>query len=448
MTVIVRFAPSPTGLLHIGNIRMALVNWLYARKSSGHVILRLDDTDQERSTDAFANAIQEDLKWLGLSWDQLEKQSNRLADYDAAFQRLKSDGRVYPCFETSEDLEYKRRRAMRSGKPPIYDRASLKLSEDQIEGKLAAGEAPHWRFKLNHSEIAFDDLVRGHVSFDGNNLSDPVLVRADGTYLYMMPSTVDDIDMAVSHVIRGEDHVTNSAIQIQLFEALGAEAPAFAHLSLLTDVAGGGLSKRLGSMSLQQMRRDGIEPMSINSLLAHLGTSDDIAPCHQLQELIDSFDISHFGRAAAKFDPDRLWSLNASLLHETPYDAVGERLKGLELSQANEAFWDAIRPNLRRLEDARIWHAVCFSDICPSIADNDREFMATAKSLLPGEPWDDTTWATWTGAVKEETGRKGKSLFLPLRLALTGLDHGPELKQLLPLIGREFTQNRLSGNPS
>ena len=446
MTVTVRFAPSPTGLLHIGNARMALVNWLFARKSGGRMILRLDDTDMERSTPQFAAAIEQDLTWLGLSWDQFERQSARLAAYDAAFDQLKASGRVYACFESSEELEYKRRRAMRAGKPPIYDRASLELTEGEIQAKLNAGEKPHWRFKLNHAEITFDDLVRGPVSFEGANLSDPVLVRADGTYLYMMPSTVDDIDMGVSHVVRGEDHVTNSAIQIQLFEALGASPPTFAHLSLLTDISGAGLSKRMGSTSLQDLRQEGIEPMSVNSLLAHLGTSDDIAPCLQLQELADGFEISHFGRAAAKFDPDRLWSLNASLLHAMSFDAVQDRLTEMGLTHASPAFWEAVRPNLRRLDDTSIWHTICFSGIKPSIATDDLEFMDEAKSLLPPEPWDEGTWGMWTAEIKQATGRKGKTLFLPLRFALTGLDHGPELKKLLPLLGQERTQMRLSGN--
>lgn len=446
MTVTVRFAPSPTGLLHIGNARMALVNWLFARINNGRMVLRLDDTDVKRSTAAFASAIEQDLSWLGLAWDQLEKQSDRLPAYDVAFERLKADARIYPCFETSEELEFKRRRSMRAGKPPIYDRAALQVSEDEILAKLAAGETPHWRFKLNHAEIAFDDLVRGHVSFDGANLSDPVIIRADGTYLYMMPSTVDDIDMGISHVIRGEDHVTNSAIQIQLFEALGAKAPIFAHLSLLTDISGAGLSKRSGSTSLQDMRRDGIEPMAINSLLAHLGTSDDVAAFRQLQELADTFEISHFGRAAAKFDPERLLSLNASLLHDMPFGAVQERLTAMGLEQISSAFWEAVSPNLQQLHDASTWHDVCFSDTQPKISADDQDFMAQAKSLLPDEPWNESTWGAWTTEIKQATGRKGKMLFLPLRLALTGLDHGPELKKLLPLIGYQRVSARLSGN--
>lgn len=445
MPVTVRFAPSPTGLLHMGNARMALVNWLYARRHEGTLILRLDDTDRERSTPEFAGAIEQDLIWLGLGWDRLEKQSGRFAGYDAAFRQLKTAGRVYPCFETPEELEYKRRRALRAGKPPIYDRAALDLSDSDIDGKRANGEEPHWRFKLNHTEIAFDDLVRGPVSFNGINLSDPVLVRADGTYLYMMPSTVDDRDMGITHIIRGDDHVANSAIQVQLFEALGAAAPTFAHLSLLTDASGSGLSKRAGSLSLQELKRQGMEPMTVNSLLVSLGTSDDVVPCRDLDQLARTFDIGHFGRAAPKFDAERLWALNARLIHETPFEDVRDRLHQMGAVRSGPAFWDAVRPNLVRLGDAVLWHDVCFADIPPVITSEDEAFVNIARSLMPKEPWDNTTWGAWTSMLRRETGRKGKELFLPLRLALTGRDHGPELKMLLPLIGFARARNRLAG---
>lgn len=445
MSSTVRFAPSPTGLLHIGNARMAVVNWLYARKHGGRMILRLDDTDQERSTVEFADAIQADLTWLGLEWDTLERQSSRMAAYDAAFERLKADGRIYACYETPEELEYKRKRQMRAGKPPVYDRAGLSLTEEQTSEYQAEGRSPHWRFKLEHTDIAFDDLVRGPVHFHGENLSDPVLVRGDGSYLYMMPSAVDDIDMGVTHVMRGEDHVSNSAIQIQLFEALGAAVPTFAHLPLMTDAGGAGLSKRLGSLSLQDLREQGVEAMAINSLLAHLGTSDDIDPFPNLAGLLETFDVSHFSRATPKFDPDRLWALNAQLLHAMPYEDVADRLMALGLQNADATFWDAVRANLEKLEDCNLWHDVCFSDTAPVITDEDAEFLSGAVDQLPDSPWDDTTWGAWTSALKEASGRKGKSLFMPLRLALTGLDHGPELKNLLPIIGRERASARLGG---
>ena len=443
MSLSVRFAPSPTGMLHIGNARMALVNWLFARKNGGKLILRLDDTDTERSTPEFAKAIETDLTWLGLNWDALERQSDRLAAYDAAFAKLKESGRVYPCFETPEELDYKRRRQLKSGKPPVYDRAALSMSDEQLAEYKSEGRTAHWRFKLNHTEITFDDLVRGPVSFDGTNLSDPVIVRGDGSYLYMMPSAVDDMDMDVTHVLRGEDHVTNSAIQVQLFEALGSNAPTFAHLPLLTDAGGGGLSKRLGSLSLADMREQGIEAMSINSLLAHLGTSDDIEPCADLDILAADFDLAHFGRASPKFDPDRLWALNARLLHTLSYDDVAPRLSELNLKGTDAIFWEAVKANLEKLSDVAIWQEVCFGKIKPVVDSEDKEFLSAAVPLLPQSPWDETTWSTWTKAIKEATGRKGKPLFMPLRLALSGLDHGPELKHLLPLMGRERVLARL-----
>jgi len=440
---IVRFAPSPTGLLHVGNARMALVNWLHARTQNGRFILRFDDTDVERSTTEFADAIERDLAWLGLSWDQLERQSARLERYDAAVVTLRDMGRLYACYETPEELTFKRKRQLSSGKPPIYDRAGLTLTDQQIKDYEAEGRKPHWRFKLEHSEIEWVDLVRGDVRFNGANLSDPVLIRGDGSYLYMMPSALDDIDMKVTDVIRGEDHVANTAVQIQLFEALGASPPKFAHVPLLTDIGGKGLSKRLGSLSVASLREDGIEAMALNSYLAHIGTSDAIEPRSSLAAIVQDFEISHTGRGTPKFDPDQLSSLNAAVLHGFDFADVADRLAALKLDHADARFWDAIRPNLTRFDDIAQWHRVCFGNIDPVI--DDAEFMTAAAALLPTGPWDDTTWKSWTGAVKDATGRKGKELFLPLRLALTGFGHGPELKLLLPLIGPERAMTRLRG---
>jgi glutamyl-tRNA synthetase len=440
---IVRFAPSPTGHLHVGNVRMALANWLHARAKGGTFILRLDDTDSERSTAELATSIENDLIWLGLQWDQLERQSARMERYRETLESLKQSGRVYACYETPEELDYKRKRLMGRGKPPIYDRSALALSDKERSEYEAEGRQPHWRFKLDHADINFDDLVRGPVHFHGQNLSDPVLVRGDGTYLYMLPSAVDDIDMAVTDVIRGEDHVANTAVQIQIFEALGATPPVFAHTPLLTDIGGKGLSKRLGSMTVSSLREDGVEAMALNSYLAHIGTSDAIEPRASLADLAADFDISHTGRGTPKFDPDHLKTLNAALLHGTDFAAAEPRLQGLGLDQADAAFWEAVRPNLERFDDAALWHKVCFGAIDPVIEDAD--FAQAAVDLLPGGMWDQTTWKDWTGAVKDATGRKGKELFLPLRLALTGLDHGPELKLLLPLIGRARVLQRLTG---
>lgn len=440
---IVRFAPSPTGHLHVGNARMALVNWLHTRSKGGQFILRLDDTDAERSTEVFASAIEADLAWLGLEWDRIERQSARLERYREALETLKAAGRVYACYETPEELEYGRKRLLSRGKPPIYDRAALNLSDEQRRRFEDEGRQPHWRFRLDHADINFDDLVRGPVHFHGANLSDPVLVRGDGTYLYMMPSAVDDIDMDVSDVIRGEDHVANTAVQIQLFEALGATPPTFAHTPLLTDISGQGLSKRLGSMTIASLREDGVEAMALNSYLAHIGTSDAIESRSTLASLAADFDIGHTGRGTPKFDPDHLKVLNAALLHQTIFEDANARLHALGLERADAPFWAAVRANLERFDDAALWHTVCFGDLEPVIAD--AGFAAQAAQLLKPEPWDETSWKSWTDAVKQETGRKGKDLFLPLRLALTGLDHGPELKFLLPLIGRERALKRLNG---
>ncbi len=443
MTDTVRFAPSPTGLLHVGNARMALINGLFALAQGGRFLLRLDDTDAERSTKAFASAIEKDLRWLGLEWDGLARQSERMDAYHGAFEKLKADGKLYACYETGEELEYKRKRQMARGRPPIYDRAGLSLGEDEKKAFEDQGRQPHWRFRLDHADIAWDDLVRGPVHFHGEHLSDPVLVRGDGTFLYMLPSAIDDIDMEVTHVLRGEDHVANTAVQVQLFEALGAKPPRFAHLPLLTDIGGAGLSKRLGSITLQSIREDGIEPMALNSYLALLGTSSDIRVAKDLGDLAADFDISAFGRGTPKFDTDQLRALNKDLLHALSFEAVAGRLSAMGLENADEGFWQAVRPNLERLEDARDWHQICFGDIAPVIGDGD--FTKEAARLLPPEPWDETTWKDWTGAVKGATGRKGRELFMPLRQALTGLDHGPELKSLLPLMGRDRVLARLGG---
>ncbi len=440
---IVRFAPSPTGLIHVGNVRMALVNWLHADALSGRFILRLDDTDVERSTDDFATAIQRDLDWLGLTWDQLEKQSARMERYGEAFEKLRQMDRIYPCYETAQELMFKRKRQLSAHKPPIYDRAGLSLTDRQRQDFETEGRQPHWRFKLDHAAIGWTDLVRGEVHFDGAHLSDPVLVRGDGSYLYMMPSAVDDIDMAVTDVIRGEDHVANTAVQIQLFEALGATPPCFAHVPLLTDPGGKGLSKRLGSLTVQSLREDGLEAMAINSYLAHIGTSDAIEPRRSLTDLAGDFDISHTGRGTPKFDPDQLASLNAAVLHGLDFEQASDRLNQLGLDPIDADFWNAVRPNLNKFEDVKLWHRVCFGNIDPAI--DDEEFIIAAAAQLPPEPWDTSTWKNWTDAVKQASGRKGRDLFLPLRQALTGFDHGPELKLLLPLIGHERAMTRLKG---
>lgn len=442
MGLTVRFAPSPTGLLHVGNARIALVNWLFARHHGGNFVLRFDDTDLERSRPEYVDGIREDLTWLGLSWQREEHQSARLDRYAAAAERLRTAGRLYACYETPEELEFRRKRQMGRGLPPIYDRAALKLSDADRAKFEAEGRKPHWRFKLDHNEVRWEDLVHGASHYHGGHLSDPVLIRGDGTILYTLSSVVDDLEMGVSHILRGEDHLTNTAVQLQLFQALDGAAPVFGHLSLLTDAAGQGLSKRTGSASLRDLRESGLEPMALTSLLARLGSADPVRPCHTLDELAGGFDLSRFGRAAAKFDTAELDHINARLLHDMPWTLAQPRLEALGV-RADERFWLAVRGNLARFSEAVIWGQVCAQPLAP--VTEDPAFLAAAAALLPPEPWDEMTWGAWTTAVKTATGHKGKALFHPLRLALTAREHGPELKLLLPLIGRARAEARLLG---
>ena len=440
--IAVRFAPSPTGLLHIGNIRPALFNWLFARKNGGRFVLRLDDTDIARSREEYADAIREDLHWLGLDWDTEVRQSDRLGLYDDAVETLKSAGRLYPAYETPDELERRRKRQRAQGLPPIYDRAALKLI-DQDRAKLEAeGRKPHWRFKLDHREVAWDDLIRGAQTIDAGSLSDPILVREDGTYLYTLPSVVDDIALGITHVIRGEDHVANSGAQIQIFEALGGPVPQFAHHNMLVGADGESLGKRLGTLSIRQMREEGLEPLAILSHSAAIGTSDAVDAHQSLDELIESFDLGKVSRAPARFDMVELRTVNARLLHERPYENVADELTSLGV-EGGEAFWLAVRGNVTLLSDALEWWQVVSGPITPVI--EDEELCATAADLLPPEPWDAATWKAWTDAVKAETGRKGRALFHPLRLAITGRGAGPELAALLPLIGRGKVGARLRG---
>lgn len=443
MAVRVRFAPSPTGRLHVGNIYIALHNWLYARKAGGEFLLRLDDTDRERSTEDFANGIKADLEWLGLSWNLFDRQSVRLAIYDAAADKLRAAGRLYPCYESAEELSLKRKVQLGQGKPPIYDRAALKLTDADRAKLEGQGVKAHWRFKLEPRDVTWADLVRGSQHVDETSQSDPVLVRENGSYLYTFTSVVDDIAFGITQVIRGNDHVTNTATQIQIFEALGAKAPAFAHLPLLVDAAGEGLSKRLGSLSIGQMRADGLEPMAINAYLARIGTGDPVAPVRALDELVPGHDLGKFGKSSPRFDPEELKHLNARLLHHLPFEEARKHLAAIGLGDVDAAVWDAARANVEKVEDVAVWQSVVKGPVKPAIAD--ASFAAKAAELLPPEPWNTETWSAWTNAVKAATGRKGKELFMPLRQALTASDHGPELKLLLPLIGRDRAQKRLKG---
>lgn len=439
---LLRFAPSPTGYLHIGNARSALFNGLYARRHGGRFMLRYDDTDLVRSRPEFAEAIAEDLAWLGIVPDVVISQSQRLALYDEAAQRLRASGRLYPCYETADELDRRRKRQLARGLPPIYDRAALKLTAEDRAKLEAEGRKPHWRFLLEPRVVAWSDLIRGDAHVDCASLSDQVLIREDGSYLYHLPSVVDDAATGVTHIIRGEDHVTNTAVHIQIFEALGARLPAFGHHNLLTTASGEGLSKRLGHLSLRGLREAGVEPLAVAALAVLTGSSDAVRPVASLDELAGLVDLAHVSRAPAKFDEHDLETLSARTLHQLPYEAVAERLSGLGVD-STERFWLAIRGNLARFDEARIWNEVVHGPLAPVIADP--AFAATAATVLPPEPFDATTWKSWTAAVSAATGAKGKALFMPLRQALTGQDHGPELAALLPLIGREKALKRLAG---
>lgn len=441
----VRFAPSPTGKLHVGNVRTALFNYLFARKAGGTFVLRIDDTDLERSTREYEDGIRTDLTWLGMTWDETFKQSERFDRYNAAAEDLKAKGLLYACYETGEELDRKRRLQMANGRPPVYDRAALKLTDAEKAALEAEGRKPHWRFKLSGNPVSWTDLVRGDVTIETSSLSDPILIREDGSYLYTLPSVCDDIDAEITHIIRGEDHTTNSGAQIEIFEALGGKAPSFGHQALLVGADGGKLSKRLGSLSMQDLREEeGFEAMAVNSLLGRIGTSDPVEPFMALEDLLDGFSLDRLTRSPARFDPEELARLNAKILHETGYAAVQERLAAMD-ADAGEAVWAAVRPNLERLRDAKDWAALVNGPVTPVIEDEDADFITAAADALPVGELTEASWGEWTGALKAATGRKGKGLFMPLRHALTGQPRGPEMAVLLPLIGRDKVLARLKG---
>lgn len=444
MSIKVRFAPSPTGMLHVGNARTALISWLFTRAKNGHFLLRIDDTDQDRSKPEYEDAIEDGLKWMGIDWDDKARQRDRIPIYNEKIEQLKKDGRLYACYETPEELDLKRKSQLSRKLPPIYDRESLNLSDNDIARHIENGRRPHWRFKMNHTPIEWQDLVRGDVAFKGADLSDPVLIREDGSTLYHICSVIDDIEYGITHVVRGEDHVSNTACHIQMFEALGASAPHFAHLPLLSDKDGGKLSKRIGSLSLKDLQDEGLEPMSVVSLMARLGSSEQIEAFTNTQHIIDHFDISKFSRGTPKFDANELTRLNGKILHGMDYADIKSRLDEIGLSHVDEGFWHAARPNIERLSDLKEWWNVAKGDVTPVIEDT--EFITLALNLLPPAPWDNNTWKMWTNTVKEKTGRKGKQLFMPLRQALTGMEHGPELAQLILLIGEETVKKRLTVN--
>ncbi|WP_372886450.1 glutamate--tRNA ligase [Shimia sp.] len=430
-----RFAPSPTGYIHVGNLRTALMNHLIARKAGGTFILRIDDTDPERSKQEYVDAIQEDLEWLGLSWDRIERQSDRLARYEAAAQQLRDEGRLYECFETPTELDLKRKKQLNMGKPPVYDRAALALSDAEKEALRAERGNGHWRFKLDHERIEWTDGILGDLSIDAASVSDPVLIRGDGQFLYTPASVCDDIDFGVTHVVRGSDHVTNTATQIQIIKALGGTVPEFAHHSLLTGPQGEALSKRLGTLSLRDLRAAGVEPMALVSLMARLGSSDPVELRADMEAVAEGFDLGHFGSAPTKFDERDLYPLTARVLHEMPLAEVAGDVAAAGVPEAlAEEFWAVMRDNITTRKDLAGWWQLCANGAEPVIEDEDRAFVAEAMALLPEGPFDGDTWGNWTKAVKDATGRKGRGLFMPLRKALTGQGHGPDMSALMPLL--------------
>ncbi len=432
----VRFAPSPTGYMHIGNTRTALFNWLLAKKLGGRFMLRIDDTDKLRSKEEYELSLRDSLQWLGLVWEEEARQSARFDRYNEVVEKLKAEGRIYACYETAEELEFMRKRLMNKGLPPIYDRKSLNLTADEIAAYKAEGRKPHYRFKLLDGEIKWNDMVRGEVKYEAHNLSDPIIIREDGSFLYHLPSVIDDVDFGITHIVRGEDHVTNTASQVQMFEALGGTVPSFAHLPLLTGKEGK-LSKRLGSLGVRELRAEGVEAMAISSFLAKLGTSEAVEPFFDLETLAASLDFAKIGRSQPKFDVEELKIFNTKFVHAAPYDYVKER------AGVDEAFWRAVKGNLTIVDDINAWKEICHQKVKPVVEDED--LVIAAAELLPPEPWNEETWNNWVNEVKTQTGKKGRELFHPIRKALTAQENGPELKILLPLIGREKAYKRLNG---
>ncbi|WP_226552403.1 glutamate--tRNA ligase [Celeribacter naphthalenivorans] len=438
--IVTRFAPSPTGFIHVGNLRTALFNYLITRKAGGQFILRLDDTDQERSKQEYADGILEDLEWLGFTWDRFEKQSERLDRYHAAADELREKGRFYEAFETPTELDLKRKKQLNMGKPPVYDRAALALTEAEKDALRAERGDGVWRFKLDQERIEWNDGILGDISIDAASVSDPVLIRADGQFLYTLASVCDDVDFGVTNIVRGSDHVTNTATQIQIIEALGGSVPSFAHHSLLTGPQGEALSKRLGTLSLRDLRAAGVEPMALLSLMARLGSSQPVELRTSMEELIEGFDLSHFGAAPTKFDSQDLFSLTSQINHAKPFADVADDVAALGVpAEIAEPFWTVVRENITVKADMKGWWELFRDGAAPLVDDEDKDFINEAFAMLPEPPYTADSWKEWTTAVKEATGRKGKGLFMPLRKAVTGMAHGPDMSNVLPLMQKKPT---------
>ena len=444
MTCKLRFAPSPTGELHVGNARTALVNFLFAKSNNGILLLRIDDTDKERSEKKFEESIKNDLLWLGIKWDMMDRQSNRFENYTNAIKILEENGRAYRCYETPEELSLRRKSQLMSGRPPVYDRQALNLTEKDHLKFEKMGKKAHWRFKLIHEDVIWNDMIRGECNYNMSSLSDPVIMREDGKPIYTLASVIDDIDHKITHIIRGEDHVTNSAAQIQLFDALGAKPPKLGHLSLLSGSEGEGLSKRIGSLSLGSIKEKNIENISLVSMLSSIGTSQSITHFGNIDSIIEKFDINNFSRNTAKFDINELFQINQKVLQNYDFSEVERKLNIMD-DNVSEVFWDNVKGNLDTFPEIETWVKVVYGEIIPII--EDERLMNFALNSLP-KNIDELTWREWTKAITDASGIKGKELYLSLRKALTGLASGPELANLLPIIGKQKIISRLNGEKS
>ncbi len=431
-----RFAPSPTGLLHVGNARSAVLNWAYAKNKKGEFILRIDDTDSDRSKKKYEDKIKSDLEWLGINWNKTFNQSDRKKIYDKSILELKSNKRLYPCFESQEELSLKKKSQLTSGKPPIYDRSALNLSDDQINTLIQSGKKPHWRFKLNDEQVSWNDLIKGDVSFDCNKLSDPVLIREDGTLLYHLPSVIDDIEENITDIIRGEDHITNTAFHIQIFESLNSKIPNFGHHPFLKDHTGKSFGKRLGSLSLEELRSQGFDNLTLLNYLLSIGSSLNLTKEMSTTNIFINFDITKISNSSPKFSIDILTSLNKDILKLFQYSEIKKKLSKIGLNDVEENFWELIKNNINFLNECKEWKNIIYST--KVYENNDLEFLKLAAELLPDEPFDNNSWDTWIALIKQNSNKKGKEIFIPLRIALTGKNSGPELKYLLPLLSREI----------
>ncbi|MDC3084704.1 glutamate--tRNA ligase [Gammaproteobacteria bacterium] len=441
-----RFAPSPTGDLHIGNARTLILNYVYSKSISGELILRIDDTDKDRSEERFYSSIIKDVEWLKISISAIEKQSSKTEKYKKIRDYLIKEGYLYPCYETDEELNRLRKVSLSGGLPPIYDRASLKLTKQEIKDHEANGIKPYWRFKLDRENITWNDLIRGEQTIACNSFSDPVLIRADGTFLYTLPSVVDDIDMGITHVLRGEDHVSNTATQIQLFKILGSNVPNFGHHSLMVQKDGSRMSKRIGSMSLKDIRDSGIEPMTLLNYCARIGTSDAIEAFQSIDQLVNNYSLTKISRSPARFSFEELMGLNKKVLQNISFRTLAKRLIDLDIEGKDaEIFWDTVKTNINTINEAQKWWNIVKDDkINIDLRQINRDFLKIAQETLPITPWNDKTWSIWTDEISQKTGLKGRELFLPLRIALTGENSGPELAKFILLLGRDLVLSRLN----